>query len=136
MRDVFFWGGPDPREGGGGCTQFMHGRSRMTIDPRIPTMPRWSTSGLHPPGRHCLHQARSAVRCSASRMRSELHRSKNRSCDGLRHLVFTFLSIDDSANELFLFLVWPLQRQQWVLLCNCLVGALPYSHYVVRSFSA
>ena len=28
----------------------------------------------------------------------------------------------------------PLQRQQWVLLCNCLVGALPYSHYVIRSF--
>ena len=30
--------------------------------------------------------------------------------------------------------MWPLQRQQWVLLCNCLVGALPYSHYVMRSF--
>ena len=27
-----------------------------------------STSGFHQPGRHCLHQARSAVRCSASRM--------------------------------------------------------------------
>ena len=27
----------------GGCTQFVHGRSRMTIDPRIPTMPGRST---------------------------------------------------------------------------------------------
>ena len=42
--------------------------------------------------------------------------------------------MDDSANELLCFLVWPFQRQQWVLLCNCLVGALPYSHYVMRSF--
>ena len=30
-------------------------------------------------GRHCLHQARSVVRCSASRMKGELHpSSKNR----------------------------------------------------------
>ena len=29
----------------GGCTHVMHGRSRITIDPRIPTMPRQSTSG-------------------------------------------------------------------------------------------
>ena len=65
--------------GGGGYTQFVHGRSRMTIDPRIPTIPGRSTSGFHQPGRHCLHQARSAVRCSASRMKGELHPSKNRS---------------------------------------------------------
>ena len=32
--------------GGGGCTQFVHGRCRMTIDPRIPTMPGRSTSGF------------------------------------------------------------------------------------------
>ena len=55
--------------GGGGGTQFVHGRSRMTIDPRIPTMPGRSTSGFHQPGKHCLHQAQSAVRCSASRMK-------------------------------------------------------------------
>ena len=65
--------------GGGGCTQFVHGRSRMTVDPRIPIMPGWSTSGFHQQGRHSLHQARSAVRCSASRMKGELHPSKNRS---------------------------------------------------------
>ena len=36
--------------GGVGCTQFVHGRSRMTLDPRIPTMPGRSTSGFHQPG--------------------------------------------------------------------------------------
>ena len=55
-----------------GCTQFLHGRTRMTVDPRITTMPGRSRSGLHQPGRHWLHQARSAVRCSASRMKGEL----------------------------------------------------------------
>ena len=35
----------------GGCTQFVHGRSRMTIDPRISTMPGRITSGFHQPGR-------------------------------------------------------------------------------------
>ena len=71
---------PPFRQGyGGGSTQFGHGRSRVSIDPRIPTMPGRSTSGFHPPGRHCLHQARSAVRCSASRMKGELQPSKNRS---------------------------------------------------------
>ena len=32
---------------GGGCTQFVRGRSRMTVDPRIPTMRGWSTWGFH-----------------------------------------------------------------------------------------
>ena len=31
---------------GAGCTHVMHGRSRMTIDPRIPTMPGRNTSGF------------------------------------------------------------------------------------------
>ena len=34
-------------EGGGGCTRFVHGRSRTTVDPRIPTIPGRSTSGFH-----------------------------------------------------------------------------------------
>ena len=55
----------------------MQDRSRMIIDFRIPTMPGRSTSGFHRPGRHCLHQARSAVRCSASRMKGELHHTEN-----------------------------------------------------------
>ena len=71
---------------GGGRTQFVHGRNRMTIDPRIPTMSRRSTSVFRQPGRHCLHQARSAVRCLTSRMKGELHPSKKHSQDGLRHL--------------------------------------------------
>ena len=50
----------------------------MTIDPRIPTVPERSTAGFHRPGRHCLHQARIAVRCLASRMKGELHPTKNR----------------------------------------------------------
>ena len=83
---------------GGRCTQFVHGRNRMAIDPRIPTMPKRNTSGVHQPGRHCLHQVRSAVRCSASRMKGELHLSKNRAYDELRHLVPTVLLMDDSAN--------------------------------------
>ena len=33
-------------DGGGGGTQVVHGRSRMTIDPRIPTMAGWSTPGF------------------------------------------------------------------------------------------
>ena len=43
----------------------MHGRSRMSIDRRIPTSPGRSMSGFHRPGRRCLYQALSAVRCLA-----------------------------------------------------------------------
>ena len=50
----------------------MHGRSRITIDPHTPIMPERSTLGFHQPRRHCLHQARSVVRCSARRMKGEL----------------------------------------------------------------
>ena len=82
--------------GGGVGGQFVHGHGRMPIDPRIPTMPGRCTSDFHQPGRYCLHQARSAVRCSARAMKGELHPSKNRSKDGLRHLVFAFLLMDDS----------------------------------------
>ena len=39
---------------GGGRTQFVHGRSCMTIYPCIPTMPRRSTSGFHQPGQTLL----------------------------------------------------------------------------------
>ena len=49
-------------------------------------------------------------------------------------IVPAFLLMDGSANELLCFLVWPLHKQQWVLVCSCLVGASPYSHYVMRSF--
>ena len=34
--------------GEGGCTQFVHEGSRMTIDPRIPTMPGTKHVGFSP----------------------------------------------------------------------------------------
>ena len=67
-------GGP-----GGNFTRFMHSRSLETIDPRTPTRPGRNSSSLHRPGRNRVHQARSAVRCSGSRMKGELHPSQNRS---------------------------------------------------------
>ena len=76
MKGVCTYGN---RGRGGRVYSVVHGRSRMTIDPRIPTIPGRSTLGYHQPGRHCLHQARSAVKCSASRMEGELRPSKNRS---------------------------------------------------------
>ena len=66
-----------------GVLDLMHGRSRVTIGSRTPTMPGRSMSGFHKPGRHCLHQARSAVRGPASRMKGELHPTKNRLRGGL-----------------------------------------------------
>ena len=59
---------PSWHRGWGVCTQFVHGRSRISIDPRISTLPGRSTSAFHQRGSHCLHPARSAVRWSASRM--------------------------------------------------------------------
>ena len=62
-----------------GCALLiMDSRSRMSIDPRIPITPGRNTSGFHRPGSHCLYRARSAVRCSASRLKGELHPTKNR----------------------------------------------------------
>ena len=38
-----------------GGAQFVHGRSRMTIDPRIPIMPGRRTSGFYQSRKHgCL----------------------------------------------------------------------------------
>ena len=65
--------------GGGVIIVSCMAEVRRTIDPRVPTMPGLSTSSIHRPGRHCVHQARSAERCKASRMKSELHLTKNRS---------------------------------------------------------
>ena len=47
--------------GGGAGTHFM--RSRITIDPRLPTMPGQSTSGFHSRGgRHRVNRARAKRR--------------------------------------------------------------------------
>ena len=67
--------------GWGECFHFMHGRSRMTIDPRIPTWPGRSTSGFRGPGGHGMHQApRSAVRCSASCTKGDLRPLPRTAC--------------------------------------------------------
>ena len=50
----------------------MHGRSRMTIDPRIPTMPGRSTSGFHQPGRHCLTKRPTVPGWSTSGFRNNI----------------------------------------------------------------
>ena len=55
-----------------------HGCCRMTIDPSTPKMPGRSTLGFDRQDRKVLPQARSAVRCSASRVKVELNPAKNR----------------------------------------------------------
>ena len=62
---------PFPRWGGGFVVSCMT-VVRYATDPRIPTMPGWSMSGLNLPGRHHVHQARSVVRCSAGRTKGKL----------------------------------------------------------------
>ena len=91
--------------GGGGGTHLCMAVV-VTIDPRIPTMPERSTSGFHQPGRQCLHQGRSAVMCSASRMKGELNLSKNRLEDGLRLLSCLWMTAPMS-NTLFPGVVTP-----------------------------
>ena len=70
---------------GGRLLDITHGRSRMTIDPRISTIPGRSSPGFHRPGRHCLHQVRSTVRCPASRMKGGMYLTKNRLRGGLAY---------------------------------------------------
>ena len=38
----------------------------QAVDPCIPTLPGRNTSGFHPPGKHCLREARSAKRGEVS----------------------------------------------------------------------
>ena len=62
-------------EGGGlgGVSIAIHGRSVKTnIYPRIPTLPEARQVCTDQAG-CCLHQARSAVRFSATRVKGELH---------------------------------------------------------------
>ena len=128
-RDFDTVGRTSAREGGGGGV--MLGRSRKTADPCLPTMPGRSTSGFHRRGRHRVHRARSAVRCSASRVKGELHPAKNHLRRGLPHLVSTSLHIYTwtTASKYICFLVWPFPETANVgMLCNCLVGALPHMH--------
>ena len=61
---------------GGGCTHVMNACSRMTIDPRIPTMPGRSSSGFTDQTGIACTKRENAVRCSASRVKGELHPTK------------------------------------------------------------
>ena len=83
--------------GAGHVLDIMHDHSRITIDSRIPTMPGRSTLGFHRPGRHCLHQARSAVGCWARRMKVDLRPTKN------HFFRRVFLYMDDSVKLIDLF---------------------------------
>ena len=121
---------------GRGGIHFMHSRSRMTIrytPLHFPIVSGRSTSGFHRPGRYWLHQARSAVRCSASRMKGELHPAKNPLLDvwNSAPCACFFFRIDDKPGmkSYFFFLVWSLSETTVGTLCNCLVGALPYTHH-------
>ena len=75
--------------------------SCVGVDPRIRTMPGRSMSGFHRPGRHRVHQARSAVRCSAGRMNGELHlvSTKNHLWGTPPHLVHALLAMDGSFEK-------------------------------------
>ena len=50
-RNSIIWFDPFYISTGGG-TQFVHDRSHMTIDPRIPTVPERTTTVFHQPGRN------------------------------------------------------------------------------------
>ena len=67
---------------GGGVLGVMHGRSRTNMDPRIPTMPGRSNSGFTEQVDIFLHQARSAERYWASRVKGELHPAEDRLSGG------------------------------------------------------
>ena len=121
--------------GGGVYSIFIHGRSRTTIDRRIPAMPERSPSGLSP-----IRQALLAPSTKRREVFGESHEEWTASFQEplVRRTSAPcayFLAHGWQRQWVRLcFLVWSLQRLSWVLRCNCLVGALPYSHYAMRSF--
>ena len=106
----------------GGCTHVTCDRSRMII--RRPSHP-YNVGTEHvgfPPTKQTLLGPR---RCLTSCMRGERHPTKNRLCAGHSCMWMTV------SNRLTCFSVWPLPQTAMSTLCDCLVGALPYSgtHY-------
>ena len=93
-------------------------------DPCMPTVPGRGTSDVHRPGRHCLHQARSAVSCWESRWKGELALRTTFEADSRIWMT--------ASNEIISFRVWPLPETAMGMLRNSLVGALPYNHYLKR----
>ena len=97
-------GGGERSERGDGvcvCAHAMHDGSRVPTDPRIPTLPGRGTLSSQRPGRHCLHQSQSTVRCWASRIKDELYPAKNHSSGGLPCVYIS------ASNRSLCFLVWP-----------------------------
>ena len=85
--------------GGEGVLLIMHGRSRRTVDPRIPTMPGRSTSGFHRPVA-CSHQARSETRGVGRVARRVRAASSDESL--LRRI---FLHVDDKRLLIIVYLI-------------------------------
>ena len=100
----------------------MHDRCRMTMDTRIPTTSGRRTLGLHRQGRHCLHQARGAVGCWASRMKGFVASYEEPLWRRM------FLHMDNSVNSCF-FLEWPLAETAMGLLC---ASRVPYHIHTTR----
>ena len=78
----------------------MHGRSRMAMDPGIPTMPRWGTSGFHQPDSRTLlapsAKGRKVLREPPERRTASFPEPLAK--DGLRQLVVpAFLLVDMTA---------------------------------------
>ena len=71
----------------------MHGRSCMTIDPGVPTLPARSTSGFTDQADIACTKREAPVRCSAGRMKGKMHSTINKN----RFLRRTFLNMNDSV---------------------------------------
>ena len=121
------WGGG--LRGGCGGEGISNSFRYRTIDPRIPTMPRRSTSGFNRPGRHRLHQARSTLTSSVNRVKGELLPTKNRLVG--RTTALSCIWMTASRINLVVFWCGRFQRQHRGMLCNCLVGDLHYAHCVI-----
>ena len=70
--------------------------SWRTYDRAWVSSPGQSTSVFRRPGRHRVHQMRSAVRCLAGTIKGGLHPINNHLEGGFRHLLRAFLHKDDS----------------------------------------
>ena len=112
-----------------GCTRFMDSHNLKTIDPLIPSTPGESTLGFRRPGRHRVHQARSAPRCLVSRTKGELHAPYQEPL--VRRTspppVYSLAYRMTASNKSIRFLVWPLPEASMGMLCSWLVDALPYA---------
>ena len=91
--------------GRGGCTHFKRGRRLETILTLTPLLCRYGERRVfHRPGRHRMHQARRAVRCSASRMKGELHPLPRTTCEANFRTYCVLYCMPDDCFKLIYFL--------------------------------